>query len=770
MVLADGLDIQDDFDITKIDTGLTPKAKEIMKMLDEKVFVIDDVVEEGKRIGDEKGDPDYFQEYYQDFYKKLLLMELHGFEHKEFREHPVYFKFHNDKNEVLKHMEFRYFVFNLVFWYPIITVDSSLLNDEHIVTRSMGKRMNSKFIAAYMNKYYAKPYAKTIGYRTRSETFADVNFLLNMIPLKFNSFIGLSISIEEIRDMSRRMPGFKEGLYVKLDETKQPMEQEIQKHEFDKLQHERIANDEEFTTLKTLVQSNSVKMAQLAELDSNIGPKPDEQGNTIPIPINNNYVTGNLSSIPKYYINCISGRKAAITNHEYMGPGGYVLILVALLSSQVKLSKTVTDCKTANPIPILVRSDEHLKHLNGRRYRMNQRQLYKIIDYETDKDLIGQYIWVRSPITCAAHDGVCMECYGELYHTNKDLYSAGCYAAFTQLNPVVQGLLSAKHFQGTSSKLIDFGNGYEKYFVIASTDVILNPDLGDVELYSLIILTEDISSSDYMNDDDDIEKDNKFNDGGNKRRTKKKKKSESDNVEEFDGELGDITDDEAEIRLNFYVPKFYVAKNLHSKKKELIEVTQFMDPNISELYMHDDLIMRMNEGAVDLFGGKEYLYLDLDDISYDEFIFMVDVKNNELTVPMKKIQALIHNQNHAGATTYEEMAQMMIDLTIESKIDATAVHGEMIIRQLIRKPLNQRERPEFSRIIMPEDYTILSVLTALKQNESFSMSMSASYLKYQLLQLTDTFNKYKPSDFDWFYKRNIVIDENKEFYGEPTDD
>lgn len=763
MILKEGLVVEDDFDLSKIDTGLTPKAKEIMQMLSDKVFVIDEIIEEGMKQGDERHDPEYYKEFYQNFYNNLLLSELHGFEHKEFREHPVYFKFHADPKEPTKHLEFRHFVLNLAFWYPMITADPSTLCDEHIVTKPMMRKLSTGFIAGYMNKFFAKPYAKKIDYRTRSETFADVNFLLNKIPLKFNDFIGLSISIEELRDMARRMPEFNEGLYVRIDDTKQPAEQEAQKREFDKKQIGLIEDDVELTTLRTMVGARAVKNAQLAEFVSIIGNKPDDTGATISTPINNNYTTGNLASIPKYYINNISGRKAAVTNHEFMGPGGYVLILVALLSAQVKLSKTVDDCKTANPLPIIIRSDTHLKKLDGRRYRFNQADEYKTIDYDKDKDLIGQEVWVRSPVTCCAPDGVCKECYGELYYTNKDLHSAGCYAAFTQMNPIVQGLLSAKHYQGTSSKMIDFGEEFNRYFLIATTDIILNPDLDDMELYSLIILAEDIESSDYSNEDDDAS--HQF--GSNKR---KRKKGDGDDYDFDDGDLGDITDDEMEYRLNYCVPKFYIAKNLHSKKRELIEITEFIDPNTKELYMHDDLLMRMTEGQTDLFDHKSYYYLDFEEISLEEFVFMVDVKNNELTAPMKKIQALIHNQNHAGATSYEEMSQMMLDLTIESKIDAVSVHGEMIIRQLIRKPMNQQKRPEFSRIVMPQDYVMLSVLVALKQNPSFSVSMSASYLKYQLVQLTATYDKYEPSDFDYWYKRNLEIDEKQIYYSEESEE
>lgn len=758
MILVENLDIDDDFDASKIDEGLTEKAQEIMSILKDKVYIIDDIIEEGKRLGVERHDEEYYKLFYQQFYNTLIFQMLHGFEHKEFREHPVYFKFRNDPDEPLKNMEFRHFIINVVFWYPVVTAEPERLCDEMIITKPMMRKISTGFIAGYMNKFYAKPYAKTIDYRTRSETFADTNYLMMKIPLKFNDFIGLSISIEELRDMAKRMPDFKDGLYVKIDESKQPAEQEAQKHAFDKAQLSRIEQDDQLTTLRAMVGARAVKNAQLAEFVSIIGNKPDENGKTIASPINNNYLTGNLSSIPKYYINNISGRKAAVTNHEFMGSAGHVLILTALLSASAKLSKTVTDCNTANLIPMWITTDAHLKKLDGRRYRHNSADSFHIINYDTDKDLIGSMVWLRSPITCAAPDGICRECYGELYYTNKDLYSAGCYAAFTQLNPLVQGLLSAKHFQGTSSKMIDFGDEFNNYFTVVTTDIILNPYLADMELYSLVILEGDIESSDYSDDYDDITKDTKIGSG-----KKKKKKSDSD----FDDdEFSDITDDELEYRLNYFTPRFFVAKNLHSRRKELIEITEFYDPNTKELYMHDDLLMRMSVGTEEILDGKPYYYLDFEDISLEEFIFMVDVKNNELTVPMKKMQALINNQNHAGATTYEEMAQMMLDLTIESGFDATSVHGEMILRQLIRKPINQQKRPNFERVVTSDDYVVLSVLTALKQNPSFSVSLSSSYLKYQLIQMTQTFDKRDTSDLDWWYKRNIAIDENYYYYGE----
>ena len=51
MIQIEGLDIDDDFDISKIDEGLTEKAKEIMNILKDKVYVIEDIIEEGNIVG-----------------------------------------------------------------------------------------------------------------------------------------------------------------------------------------------------------------------------------------------------------------------------------------------------------------------------------------------------------------------------------------------------------------------------------------------------------------------------------------------------------------------------------------------------------------------------------------------------------------------------------------------------------------------------------------------------------------------------------------------
>lgn len=42
--------------------------------------------------------------------------------------------------------------------------------------------------------------------------------------------------------------------------------------------------------------------------------KPDLSNNTIPIPVNSNFMNGGIDSIPSLYIDAIGGRKSLIMN------------------------------------------------------------------------------------------------------------------------------------------------------------------------------------------------------------------------------------------------------------------------------------------------------------------------------------------------------------------------------------------------------------------------------------------------------------------------
>ncbi len=101
--------------------------------------------------------------------------------------------------------------------------------------------------------------------------------------------------------------------------------------------------------------------------------------------------------------------------------------------------------------------------------------------------------------------------------------------------------------------------------------------------------------------------------------------------------------------------------------------------------------------------------------------------------------------------TINDIAQKMIDLLIESKINIDAIHGEILIMPLIRELDDILERPDFSKYDAIKNYQILTVEAALEKNPSVLVGLSFQFLGRQLLNPL-TFKKTGKSFIDPFFK------------------
>lgn len=731
------------FDLSLIDEGLSEKAKAIMAMLDERHFIIMNY--KGK---------------YEKFIMTMIYNMLEGYEHEEFRNHTVMYKFRDDPKEEVKWLPFKHFIINAILWNPMMMLDPENINESMIVHSSEMVKMTPIYIKQYMDRFYTTKYDRFIPAmpninitRINHElnyVIGVTNHLLTRISAYFSDFFGISSSIETFMDLAQRIPEINELFHFRLDDDLQPSEMEKILDQKQKELVKYIEEDVIWNSMKPLmIPGAGLNMKQVKDTLITIGPRPNQDGKTIHEAVNKNFLIEGLDNPVDYYKVAIAGRKAAIINNEFMGKTGHLLILIAICTASVKLSRTTMDCGSPNQVPIDIKSEEYLVRLEGRRYRLPGTREFKTVSRE-DKHLVGETLYVRSPITCCCHDGVCRECYGDLYYTNIDNYSAGVFSATYVMNPVVQGILSAKHHQKTDTSKIEFSEDFYLFFGISSTDIIIDPIDGvNIMDYCLVIPRESIMSS---GDEDDNELDSLNYTGKKKRR--KKKSTSVDTGENFSNIVdGDEDDGGMELNLQYYVKSFMVAKNLNAKNAEPTYET-FSDIEEKELYMHTDFIRRMVAAHNEELG--DYLYIPLEDIPQEEFIFVVDVYNNELTRPMKSIQKVLNSKNHEGCNTYEDMVNKMIELLIASKIDATSVHSEMIIRELVRKKNNIIKRPDFHRVIMSQDYQLLSVNTALKENPAICTSLSTPYLKDQLVSLTETFSKTDTSVFDDLFRHDLM--------------
>lgn len=630
-------------------------------------------------------------ELYYDYIKQ-------GFEHREFRTCPVHFKFFNAEDQFIHTLELRHFFTNLMMWEPLIAIGKfKEIDQDYILDCS---RISTRLIKAYIDLKVIIPFRKEFGNRKLNKVIHNLIHNLSRISTDFNPILGLSINVETFIKVASVNPRFNEIIRTKIDDTMQPKEIEAY---LDSLM------DEEIEILKTednflkpiLLSGTGIKAKQLAEFSINGGMKPDLYDNTIPIPINSNFIVGGLSNVTNYYLDSLGGRKAAIMNKTVMGKSGHFSRMVMLLNSDVRLKKGkgFEDCGTVQSVTMNVRTKDHLEKLIGRYYRLPHIREYKVLK-GTENHLIGMDIILRSPAKCAGigpKRKLCKMCYGELYYTNVDIKSVGGYAGTQVTNPLSQSILSSKHLLTTVSEEIEFNDEFYKVFTINANEIMLNADNEeiDISLYSMMIIKENIIIIDQFDDDE----------------------------------------------FNAYILVFHLK---HKKTGQIIDIKELKG---GELYISKELKEILDADK----SGKDFHEIDLVKLSFEDPLFVMEVTNNELTKPLYSIMDLLNRSDHEGCTTIDEMTQKMLDLVIESNFSVVSVHAEILIRSLIRSSKDILLFPDFTKYVEGNEYRILTVDSALQNHPSVLVSLSFQDLGRQLTKPV-TFRKTAPSFIDPFFR------------------
>jgi hypothetical protein len=664
-----------------MELGLEPKAIETMEMLSNKVFIIESFTL----------DKETYTVFIETFYEYIKQ----GFEHKEFRTHPVYFKFFDREDEFIHSLELRHFVTNLMMWEPLIRLEKfNVMNTDYVVDCA---RMSSNLIKNYIDEMIIIPFRKEFGNRKLNKIIHDMIHNLSRISNDFNVILGLSMNVETFIHMAEKNPRFNEIIRTKIDDSMQPKEIEAYIDSLMDEQIEILRTEDNF--LRPIIMSGTgIKAKQLAEFSINGGMKPDLHDNTIPIPINSNFIVGGLSNVTNYYLDSLGGRKSAIMNKTVMGKSGHFSRMVMLLASDVRLKKKgegVEDCGTLYGVGINIRSAVHLHKLIGRYYRLPHVREYKVLR-GTEKHLIGMTVIFRSPARCAG-EKLCKKCYGEMYYTNRDIKSVGGYAGTQVTNPLSQSILSSKHLLTTQSEEIQFNEEFYKFFTISLNEIMLNAENEDIDItpYSLVIIKDNIITIDQFDEND----------------------------------------------YNSYILIFHLK---HKKTGEMIEIREL---NGGELYISQELKEIMDNDR----SGKDFHEIPLANMSFEDKLFVMEITNNELTKPLYSIMNLLNRSDHEGCTTIDEMAQKMLDLMIESKFAVDSVHGEILIRPLIRSSKDILKTPNYRRYVEGNEYRILTVDSALQNHPSVLVSLSFQDLGRQLTKPV-TFRKTATSFVDPFFR------------------
>lgn len=368
-------------------------------------------------------------------------------------------------------------------------------------------------------------------------------------------------------------------------------------------------------------------------------------------------------------------------------------------------------CDTKNFEVITIENSDMLDEYDMRYYRTNPKGIDYKIDKRFDKHLIGQTIYLRSPMTCASAargDGICYKCYGDLAYTNRDI-NIGQIAAELLSAIYTQMLLSAKHLLESAIVKMNWTPEFYEWFTVDFNQISLKEDM-NFKGYKMVI--EDITEDDGEDDEE--------------------------------SGLVDNSGESASYVLSFDIvdPKGTV---------HTIKVSD-TENDYDSIYLHEDLISALEENGTNDDGMYE---IELNKLTKYPALFNIDVKNNELSKTMKAIKNIIDNKKITKSYDRNSILSDFVKTNLAGNIKINSVHFEVLLMNQIRAVDDILEMPDWTK--ENEDCQILTLNEALTNNRSISIRLQASKIartithpSNRLLHKTSNMDPYymeKPQDF-----------------------
>lgn len=583
-------------------------------------------------------------------------------------------------------LEVRHLLSNLIFWNSFIDMEKVDILDETYIIDF--RTFNQNAMIDYINNKILIHHEG--DFASKNKCVDEICYSMNAISNAFSLLMGLSVNIYDIIQTEYRHPEMSKLIFTPFDTSKQPVEIEEELKERSNRLIEIFKTDTEENVMKPFFAAgNILSPDQFKEMFIRIGFKSDVNGHTIPNLIDASFLVTGLNKPSYAYINSLGGRKSMIlTKLAITSPGAFAKKLNSLSTSASQLRKDYEMCNSTETITYHINDDKFLSLLDGRYYYDSHGVMHQL-NYEKDKHLIGLDVRFRSPTTCSSKEGICKYCYGKLFDINKDMFSVGALSATKITEPLGQAVLSSKHSQVTNSSSIQFSEDFDKLFELNSTEISLNDN-------------SDIDDEMFLQFDDI-------------------RMEESDDVEYY------------------YTNKFRI---IDTSGKVIYNIAEENDAN---MYLSDQLL------AIYKKMKDKSKPISLDNFDSDgDILFTVEIKNKELTEPVKMIQKILNSNDKLGAKSLSDVCQIFAETLISMGSKYDLVHAESIIRGLLRKKTNDLEFPDWTNKGDHNDYQIMRVNMALFKNPSALVSIAYGDLRRQLIS-AELYEKSAPSHLDTLF-------------------
>lgn len=370
-----------------------------------------------------------------------------------------------DKNEDMRIMPLNRFIMSLTFLRPIM----AYLDDVDIDEFLLPAYITSKARVAYQNKVVRILQQHGVSIVDIQQKMARMSKDWKMLMIDFAKadmqiFTAENLFLDHYRD-SEEIREINNTEYPPDMQTADIVEENARRYKIlESIMLER--GNPYFVGNK---YTGYVKAKQMEELYINFSQIPDGR-NIIPVIMNGNGFRAGYHDLPVFYTGAIAARVPDIMNKDYMGAAGYFNRNLMMLAYGT-LSPTVYDCGSKNPIPVTI-NDTILEMFDGRYYYNEKNDGVLHVLKKSDKKMLGQKVWFRSPCTCNLNEDCCHICYGQRALKVADLLGGFIYTTELMTSRVSQNILSAKHLLKSNAEKISYSDNFDKYFVVDMSTII----------------------------------------------------------------------------------------------------------------------------------------------------------------------------------------------------------------------------------------------------------------------------------------------------------
>ena len=587
------------------------------------------------------------------------------------------------------------YMYNLMFWTLQLNAGEQIYS-HHIFFE---KVITKGTIKSYIDKFFVRKYIKDMDLM-RLNQIID-NCIGKFRDLKnYQMFLCNTLDLKDTTDFMKEFPEFNDAIH--LDITGVPMEdvKEYGMKATNTMVSYITRHDRDHNSKYSFIAKEGTNIKQYKEVSVNIGTKPNGQGGVFSHVIPTSFINGGLQTVEDVIVDSSIGRIAQILQKQNVGQSGAFARRLGLNNQDSRLHLDPNySCDTKNYQKVFIKDDNILSIFDMRYYKLKEKGVDYLLDYTKDKHLIGQTIYLRSPMTCASAargDGICYKCYGNLAYANRNI-NIGQIASELLSAIYTQRLLSAKHLLESAIIKMEWVPEFSELFNIEFDQIMLKDNL-EYKRCKLIINADDIVESDVEDDAESLE----------------------------DGTV---------MEENNYVYSFTVK----TPEKSIVIRTMDSDP----IYLSSELIELMNSSGMTDDDTYEF---DMSKLK-EKSLFIVDIQNDELSKVMKQVKNLVDNKSSIKAHNRNSILEAFIDANLSGGIKINSVHFEVLLMNQIRAFDDILSLPDWTKT--DEVYQIITLENALTDNLSITVRLQAPKLKRTLIHPSNR-RLSKPSNMDLF--------------------